>query len=66
MIIVMTDGNTNDFENELLKECIPFIEKISRVKANVTTVHWQDSLWEVSNFKRRHPQPRLFCLLRSI
>ena len=27
MIIVMTDGNTNDFENELLKECIPFIRK---------------------------------------
>lgn len=34
MIIVMTDGNTNDFENELLKECIPFIEKNFRVKAN--------------------------------
>ena len=34
MIIVMTDGNTNDLENELLKECIPFIEKNFRVKAN--------------------------------
>lgn len=27
MIIVMTDGNTHDFESELLKECIPFVEK---------------------------------------
>lgn len=32
MIIVMTDGNTRDFESELLKECIPFVEKNFRVK----------------------------------
>lgn len=34
MIIVMTDGNTRDFESELLKECIPFVEKNFRVKTD--------------------------------
>lgn len=34
MIIVMTDGNTHDFESELLKECIPFVEKNFRVKTD--------------------------------
>lgn len=31
MIIVMPDGNTSDIENELIKECIPFIEDRYRV-----------------------------------
>ena len=34
MIIVMTDGNTSDFESELLKDCIPFVEKNFRVKTD--------------------------------
>lgn len=34
MIIVMADGNTHDFESELLKECIPFVEKNFRVKTD--------------------------------
>ena len=34
MLIVMADGNTNDFESELLNDCIPFVENNFRVKAN--------------------------------
>ncbi|MCF0255179.1 alpha/beta hydrolase-fold protein [Bacteroides heparinolyticus] len=34
MIIVMTDGNTADFERELLNDCIPFVEKNFRVKTD--------------------------------
>lgn len=34
MLIVMTDGNTSDFESELLKDCIPFVEKNFRVKTD--------------------------------
>lgn len=34
MIIAMLDGNTRDFQSELLKDCIPFVEKNFRVKAN--------------------------------
>lgn len=34
MLIVMADGNTNDFESELLNDCIPFVEKNFRVKTN--------------------------------
>ena len=34
MIVVMTDGNTSDFDSELLKDCIPFVEKIFRVKTD--------------------------------
>ncbi len=34
MIIVMPDGNTTDFEGELLRECIPFIEGKYRVKTD--------------------------------
>jgi enterochelin esterase-like enzyme len=34
MIIVMTDGNTRDFEASLLDECIPFVEKNFRVKTD--------------------------------
>ncbi|MDR0961620.1 MAG: esterase [Mediterranea sp.] len=34
MLIVMTDGNTRDFEASLLKECIPFVEKNFRVKTD--------------------------------
>ena len=34
MIIVMPDGNTPDFENELIGNCIPFVEKTYRVKAD--------------------------------
>lgn len=34
MLIVMTDGNTQDFESELLKDCIPFVEKNFRVKTD--------------------------------
>ncbi len=31
-IIAMLDGNTNDFESELLNDCKPFVEKTFRVK----------------------------------
>lgn len=34
MIIVMADGNTKDFESELLNDCIPFVEKNFRVKTD--------------------------------
>ena len=34
MIIVMPDGNTPDFESELLDNCIPFVESNFRVKAD--------------------------------
>lgn len=34
MLIVMTDGNSSDFESELLKDCIPFVEKNFRVKTD--------------------------------
>lgn len=34
MVIVMADGNTPDFEKELLNDCIPFIEKNLRVKTD--------------------------------
>ncbi len=34
MVIVMTDGNTRDFNSELLNECIPFVEKSFRVKTD--------------------------------
>lgn len=34
MLIVMTDGNTTDFERELLNDCIPFVEKNFRVKTD--------------------------------
>ncbi|WP_373804453.1 alpha/beta hydrolase-fold protein [Bacteroides heparinolyticus] len=34
MIIVMTDGNTADFERELLNDCIPFVEKNFHVKTD--------------------------------
>lgn len=34
MLIVMADGNTNDFESELLNDCIPFVENNFRVKTN--------------------------------
>lgn len=34
MVIVMTDGNTRDFESELLEDCIPFVEKNFRVKTD--------------------------------
>ncbi len=32
MVIVMTDGNTRDFNSELFNECIPFVENNFRVK----------------------------------
>ncbi|GHV04384.1 hypothetical protein FACS189416_2570 [Bacteroidia bacterium] len=34
MLVVMSDGNATDFESELLKECIPFVEKNFRVKTD--------------------------------
>ncbi len=34
MIIAMLDGNTGDFESELLDNCIPFVESTYRVKAD--------------------------------
>lgn len=34
MLIVMADGNTKDFESELLNDCIPFVENNFRVKAH--------------------------------
>lgn len=34
MLIVMADGNTHDFESELLNDCIPFVENNFRVKTN--------------------------------
>jgi enterochelin esterase-like enzyme len=34
MLVVMSDGNTQDFESELLNDCIPFVEKNFRVKAD--------------------------------
>lgn len=34
MIIAMLDGNTRDFESELLNDCVPFVEKNFRVKAD--------------------------------
>ncbi len=32
MIIAMLDGNTNDFDAELINDCIPFVEKNFRVQ----------------------------------
>lgn len=34
MLVVMADGNTPDFEKELLNDCIPFIEKNFRVRTD--------------------------------
>lgn len=34
MVIAMLDGNSRDFDAELLKECIPFVEKNFRIKAD--------------------------------
>lgn len=34
MLVVMADGNTVDFEKELLNDCIPFIEQKFRVKTD--------------------------------
>jgi enterochelin esterase-like enzyme len=34
MIIAMIDGNSQDIDSEILKECIPFVEKNFRVKAD--------------------------------
>lgn len=34
MVIVMIDGNTHDFNSELLNDCIPFVEKSFRVKTD--------------------------------
>ena len=67
MIIVMTDGNTNDFENELLKECIPFIEKNFRVKANRNNRALAGlSMGGIQTLNAGIPNLDYFCLLRSI
>jgi enterochelin esterase-like enzyme len=34
MIVAMIDGNSRDFDAELLKDCIPFVEKNFRVKTD--------------------------------
>lgn len=34
MVIAMLDGNTNDFEKELLNDCIPFVEKSFKVRSD--------------------------------
>lgn len=62
MIIAMLDGNTNDFESELIKDCIPVVEKRFRVKTDAQNRGLAGlSMGGIQTLNTIVAHPELFC-----
>lgn len=62
MIVAMVDGNTRDFETELCDNCIPFVEKTYKVKADAAHRAIAGlSMGGIQTLNTVVSRPELFC-----